>query len=163
MKWHFSARWPVCMCVGALSPNTCPRCNGGVCEAFYHQVTMGNRWVVSVPVCLWNRLTDQKPSSETATNVLPCFMVRTQHIFSKGLRKYAIILNHSQENHEPLNKCLFRYRTWKYRTVDPHWHSGSIFKACFPNESIFAFTWEGQREQGSWCLVFIPWDTDQSS
>lgn len=36
-------------------------------------------------------------------------MVSTEHIFSKGLRKYAIILNHSQENHKPLNKCLFGY------------------------------------------------------
>lgn len=120
MKWHFSMRWPVYMCIGALSQITCPRCNSRVCEVVYHQVTIGNRWAVSVPVCLLNCLTDKKPSSETATNVLPHFMVRTEHIFSKGLRKYAIILNHSQENHKPLNKCLFRYGTQKCTPVDPH-------------------------------------------
>lgn len=68
---------------------------------------------------LLNCLTDKKPSSEIATNVLPHFMVRTEHIFSKGLRKYAIILNHSQENHKPRNKCLLAFRAQKRAPVDP--------------------------------------------
>lgn len=103
----------------ALSQNTCPRCHNGVWDAVYHRIPTENRWAVSVPVCLLNCLTDKKPSSEIATNVLPHFMVRTEHIFSKGLRKYAIILNHSQENHKPRNKCLFRFRARKRTPVDP--------------------------------------------